>query len=288
MKNLLKRTALFLLIAALCISLCSCQYLDDAKARAAYYADDSKESFTFRDYTYRKIGYEHLKNFRSFIMDDTYYDNQCHAATQDIPVLMAARFGDLMTFNATDEAPAVITVYPLHVDEDAWTPYQDTYTYVYYAREDQYDRIISILEESEIDRYFTHVDRYNYDEWDGRLSPSSYLLDEETSAAVKRTLSGGEAAEWRDLIAYDCYTVTLYPCDSEMMITNGTTYLLVTNSVDYYLCDEITYTLKKVGEDDYELMRRLYSLNRSSAYYADPVWYANMHDRIVSEGYKPD
>ena len=289
MNNILKRITLFLLIAVLCISLCSCQYLDDAKARAAYYTDNSRESFTFRGYTYLKIGSEHLKNYRSFITDEIYYDNLCHAATSDVPVLMVASYGDRMVFNATDEAPEVITVFPYHVDEDAWTPYQDSYTYEYYAREDRYDRIVKILEESEIDRYYTHIDRYDsYDEWDGRMSPSNYLLDEETSNAVKRTLISGESADWRDLLSYDCYTVMLYPCDSEMMVTSGATYLLVTNSIDYYVCDEITYTLKKVSDDDYELMRKLYSLNRYSAYYADPVWYANMHDRIVSEGFDAD
>ena len=290
MNNIMRMIALLLCIAVLCMSLCSCQYLDDAKESAAYYLDDSKNSFTFRGQTYRRIT---TKSNQMFILDDTATENVCHVAAPDVPVLMVARYGNLMVFNITDDAPIVINVLQTAVDESYYSDgYYASYeigndyswTYAYYVREDEYDRIRMLLEENPVDRYFTRV--YNYDsdvQWDGRADMSRRLLDEATGQAIDRTLQDGKLTDWRILMLYNCYTVSLYPCDTEMLITNGKSYTLVTNNVDYYLCDDINYQLKKVSDGDREQMRKLYNQNRDAAGYADINWFADRCEDINGE-----
>lgn len=285
MKRIVKLISLFLCIAMLCVTLCSCQYLDDAKDRSAYYTDESKESFTFRDHTYRKID---LNSNQMFILDDTATEYTCHVAGSDVPVLMVAGYGNLMVFNATDDAPIVVNVLQTHVDESYYSGgYYASYeigsdyswVYAYYVREDEYDRISDLIEKKPINRYFTRLYQYNYS-WDGRADVSRRLLDEAATQAVDRTLQDGELTDWRSLKQYDCYTVSLYPCDKDMLITNGKSYIMVTNNVDYYICDETTYKLRKVADADNAPIRRLYSLNRESAGYADINWYADRCEDI--------
>ena len=280
MKRIVKVIALTLCAAMLCVSLCSCQYLDDVKARAAYYTDNSATGFTFMGHTYRIIMPQ--KSYQQFIIDDSAFDNTCHVSTDDVPVLMVASHGDQMTFNTFDEIPTVIMVFTNHVYENEFLDfYQDSYLHRYYVLEEEYDRIAKLLREDPIDRYFTRIYRYGVDQpWDGRTDVSLHLLDEATTAAVNRTLKEGELTDWRTLRQYDCYTVALYPCDPDMLITNGKSYTLVTDSVDFYLCDDMNYALKKVSQEDHELIRKLYSVNRDSAGYADISWYAEMYDDL--------
>ena len=292
MKRILKLTALTLCIAALCVSLCSCQYLDDAKAKSVYYTDDSRESFTFRGSIYQKIP---TVSRERFIFDSTVYGY--HVAAQDVPVLMTSGYGDLMVFNETSaqEAPAVIEVVPVSVDEESFISFRNAYDWIddekiynIYAREDLYEMIVQKLEKAELSRYYTYT--YSYDEtvpWQGGTYVRQ-MLDADMTAAVDRTLREGALTDWNSLGSYEWVTIELYPCDDDMLITNGKTYHVITNSLDYYLCDDTDYRLYKASDDDFEVFRKLYKTQRDSVGVADIEWYAEAYGDRQREAQYPE
>ena len=306
MKKFIKLTALVLCIAALCVSLCSCQYLDDAKYKTAVYTDDAKASFTFRGSLYKKM---EISDKLSFIISDVQGDR--YVTAPDVPVLLSKSYGDMMNYDANEEkSPTVIRVYrnldetltdlsdsDVYIDpvirsaaDSVMDDYIDNYIvqgqfytdYSYYVREDKYDGIKSAVDNAVMDHYFTLV--YTYNDPDIPYQGGKYLpalLDDDTTEVIKRTLSGKENATWDDIGgSTDWYSIQLASCDKDMLLSDNSSYnsnvTLITNTTDYYLFYLNDSTkLYKVSDDDFNVIRKVYSMCKDSLEYLDIDFYRN-------------
>lgn len=304
MKKYIKLTALVLCIAALCVSLCSCQYLDDARAKTAVYTDDSKDSFTFRGNLYKKM---EISDKYSFIIIDVQGDR--YVTAPDVPVLLSKSYGDMMNYDAKEEkSPTVIRVYrnldetltdlsdsDVYIDpiirsaaDSVMDDYIDNYIvqgqwytdYAHYIREDKYDDIKASVDSAVMDHYFTLVYTYDNDAepWSGgKYLPA--LLDDDATEVIKRTMSGKETASWDDLSSkQDWYAIQLAACDKDMLLSDNSSYnsnvTMITNSTDYYLFYMNDSTkLYKVSDDDFSAIRKVYSMCKDSLEYADIDFY---------------
>ena len=296
MKKYLKIIALIACAAILCMTLCSCEALNDAKSHTAYFTDNTKDTLAFHDHTYKRIG---TPNNVGFIMENTVSDY--HAATTDIPVLLAASYGRLMLFEEQSDrsipedkyVPTVLSVLVNNTDEDAmdgifnaaslfmayydYKNYSDTMEY--YVVAEEYDRIKALIDKAECDCYYTSY--YKYDDPDRDWYGGGYVnavLEDDTTAAIKRALKEGETVQWTDLARSDWYGIHLYSSDKDIVITDDHGCLVITDGFDYYVVKEGTYNtgtdkLYKVADSDFEAMRKLYKLCENSLELEDIDWW---------------
>jgi hypothetical protein len=155
--------------------------------------------------------------------------------------------------------------------------------FTYYVREDKYEDTKKLLESAELDRYYMNVyEHHNDDQTDWYAKESGYyisvnkLLDQDMTDAVNRTLKDGAKATWIDLEQKrtEWYSFQIYPCDEDILITNGKIYNIVTDTFDYYIYeDNNDDVLYQVSNDDFEQFRRMYKLNDESIGVEDVSWH---------------
>ena len=271
MKRFVKVIALIACAAMLCAALCSCQMLDEAKKSTAYFTDNTKTALTFNGNTYRRI--ETPKGV-SFILNDT-KDNY-HAASPDIPVLLAGSYGKTMLVQQKDaDDPRMVAVITSEYYDYYSSDYSDGYykdKLQYYLKEDAYDEVKSLIENAECDHYCTYVYRYDYAV--NEAPSGNILLNDDQTAAVNRTLSEAKKVKWSDLsIRDDWESISLVSCDESMLVTDNKRVHIVTNGYDFYLYedsgDNLHEALYSISDDDCKAISQLYQICQYSMEYED-------------------
>ena len=189
MKRTIRILALLICAVLLCVSLCSCEYLDDLKNNRAILIDG--ESFTFHGQVYRLMP---LSSKLTFIMSNPVY-SEYYLTTEDVPVLLSPSYGDRLMYNFDDgEHPAVISVTDSYHGVDVapfLTPrvvaamsddldsYADSYINPqtkFYVREDRYDDVKKSVDNVSLDHFYITVYQYNDDGEEGRYIISAEVF----------------------------------------------------------------------------------------------------------------
>ena len=283
MRKFLKLACLILCVVIVGATLCGCQQLDELRERTAVFTDEKLDAFTFRGYNYKFITAPTDVNF---ILINT--DGDYKITEKDVPVLLADSFGYPLIFERTDDAPVVTAAINVSVDktdsfEDMVGSFRNSYysedRFTYYIREDKYDATKKLLENAVLDRYYMNVweSTDEYTEWGSQIGyDRSKLIDQDMTDAVNRTLKSGEKATWIDLEQKrtEWYSFQIYPCDEDILITNGKIYNVVTDTFDYYIYeDNNDSVLYKASDEDFEAFRKMYKLNNESIGMEDIEWH---------------
>ena len=295
MKKIIRIAALALCAVMLCSVLCSCAQLDEMRNNRATRID--KTSFTFRGKTYKKL---ELPEGMNFIINSIYSENT-YLTEEDVPVMLGSMYGDTMFFDRSQiDDPVVIGVsdkfhgvdsYPFFSSRsaaalaDRLDEYEDYYYFApnqieYYVREDKIDSVTESVKNAAIDHYYVEVYEYEDPEktWEGGKY-TNVVLSDETCEAINRTLKDGEPTAREDLDSNaQWYEIWLYPCDKDYVLTTeldgSTARYIVTDTFNYYVYRAEDYeTLYKASDEDFELLRKVYSMCKDSLGYFDPDWY---------------
>ena len=288
MRNFIRIVCLTLCIVLLCATLCGCQQLDELRERTAVFTDEKLDTFTFRGYNYKFIT---APTDVYFILINT--DGGYKITEKDVPVLLADSFGHPLIFERTDDAPVVTAAINVSVDktdsfEDMIGSFRNSYyfedRFTYYIREDKYDATKKLLENAVLDRYYMNVweSTDEYTEWGSQIGyDRSKLIDQDMTDAVNRTLKNGEITRWKDLYekSSEWYCFQLFPCDENLLVTNGKIYNVVTDTFDYYIYDDNNDSvLYKASDDEFELFRKMYKMNNDSIGMEDIEWHIRNSD----------
>ena len=296
MKKSFKIIALVLCLATLCVTLCSCQALDERRENQAVMIDDT--SFSFHDHTYKKMP---ISSKLQFIMNDP-IGFQSFLTDKDVPVLLSAMYGYSMTYEYSEkDDPIVVSIYKkyqglefpslgprvsavLSDNLDEYEEYQWGETVVeYYVREDQYDSVKRSIDNVELDHFYIRVYEPDneFEPWDGGKY-SNVLLDDAAAEAVRRTLKDGEKVDVRSLKDEGNWVdIYINTCDKDIVVTDNLGPIhFITDTFDQYLCyDNDITTLYKVKDEDFEYFRKLYSLSKDDLDYIDLYYFrGNYYD----------
>ena len=300
MKKFFRLTALALCIGILCVTLCSCQYLDDKKSNTAVYTDDSRSSFTFRGSNYKLMDIPTSSKRQLIITMNSYsLQDWSYVTGEEVPVLLSSGYGNSMIFsdNNQKDAPAAVMVYDQDYRKNDSRlfkyffydniDYYDSVTEKYYVREDKYDEIKDIIDNAPTDRYYISEYVYDYDDdsWDVRSSGVggfvNTLLDEDVTKAVYEVIKKNDLVKWAELDQRDdWYMVMLRPCDKDLIITDSTGIVnLITNRKDYYLFYENDIrNLYKMSDDVHSVMKKAFDACINSYEYVDIDYYQDVEN----------
>jgi len=285
MKKVIRIIAVAVIIAMLGVLLCSCTYLDEKKANHAIYCDDSKSSFEFRGYTYKKIKITSSLTYIKELNDGT----DSFVTTEDVPVLLANSFGDSMHYSLLEKNPIIIKVE--HKDHSFSRDIFNTYHYLamtynesddldsVFVREDKYDDVSKLFESAKLDHYYiklinyyeTRYDDYEYDSYPVYVYDNQLISDEATDAIVD-AINKGERINYTKMPTVSSWdTLRFDQCDKDLMLTNNSSVYIFSNGQDYYLVQTVadrTYgtDVIKVPEKYKELFRELYTKYRECVY----------------------
>lgn len=199
MKRFLKGVLLTVLAAVMCLSLCSCDMIEEMRESRAYYTDESREAIVCGEYTYKKLT---APAGASFWGVETVV-----IADEEIPLLLSSFVGEHLFMTAQK---TVIT------DEYA----------NHYCREDVYDAYVTRLALSELSDYCIIA----YDEaLEGQVPRK---LNDKTRALIEAVLAGTPRAY--DEEEMDSYA-TLYRCDEQAEILGETLDLVKLLDGSFYL-----------------------------------------------------
>ncbi len=120
MKNLKKLFAIVLCLI-ICLSLCSCNFIDNMREKQAY--SDDKGNIIYKDKTYK------LLSECSYFNPDFSKNNTIYLTEKDVPVLLSRAYGYNRKIS-NDE---------LFIRETVYNDNYGTGGYLYYAREDVYE-----------------------------------------------------------------------------------------------------------------------------------------------------
>lgn len=251
MKKFSRIAALILAAVMLTLTLCSCNYLDSARAHQAFYTDDTRREIEFEGRTYKYIN----PNNYDFVYTDCYELDRAYYVTQkDVPVLLASRYGEYMNVTEGKEL-----LYVPGNDHEVW-----------FVRDDMYDKLSSLLVNPELDHYF-----YQYTEESdayGGLILHNALVNDEMTALIERTCSIDQnkkiSYKILDEDEYYANSIMLYNCDKDMRITHyqmGTQ--LIRNDADYYIRSGVSYSEKvlcPVKEEDIPMIKAFFEANENA------------------------
>ena len=302
MKKIFRITALALCTVILCVTLCSCQFLDDKKDNTAVYADENRSSFTFLGPVYKLLDISDKKEL--LLRSEHYGDySTCYATYNDVPVLLSSAYGNIMYFGDNDskEAPDAVLIYDSNPDSVTWRLFNymltpDDYdsrlgwvTERYYVREDKYEEIKSIIENSPIDRYY--MNEYVYDDyddpWDGGRTEAT-LFDEDVTKAIRASMKDNNTVKWVDLDGrIDWHMISLIPCDKDMVITDSAGSInLISDTRDYYLFYENDVkNLYKVNDKEAETIKKVFDARKGSLQYTNIDYYQDIEMGRVEYDY---
>lgn len=251
MKKFIKIIAVALCVTILGVMLCSCQYLDEKKANHAVYCDDTKDSFTFRDYTYRKA--DNPKGL-SFVSANEMSD--AYVTPEDVPVLLSSSFGEMLFYDISEKNPIIIQCIsynmndyyysnPISLSSNFNNLRMDYYKYYssnsdrIYIREDQYDKVSNTLKNAVFDHYYMVDYHYNYDEYDYNGysvdSEENTLIDDDAIKAINESLKTGKKIVYTDFGDDDFDALDVYQCDQDVLITNNYSVHLLNSDDGCYL-----------------------------------------------------
>ena len=274
MKKHLKLIALFVVIALSAISLCSCQALDEAKEKQAFYTDDTKNEIVWKGETYQQIDPGKYYFISSYGFDDTLF-----VTDKDVPVLLSSYEGD---YGTVLNDGTVISVN----GKD-------------YVIGDKYDELKKTIENAKLDHfYFTdyrypdyEYDEYYYDRKDTYMEDENILLDDDVSDAINRALKLDEKdrAEY-DNLNKNVKSLMLYRCDKDMVLqdTNKTVYLVRSDDVFYVWESYSSYSngnICPIAKDDAKLIKEFYEMYTDCFEDDDLSYYFNDYSGSSNYGY---
>lgn len=271
MKRTVRIIALIACAAILCMSLCSCEALDEAKRATAYFTDDTRQALTFHGKTYTRI--ETPTTGLHFIMNDT--ERGYRAVTPDIPVLLAANYGTAMLFQRSDnESPKVVAVannsyyynYNVEYRESVYS-FRDNKTY--YLKDETAAEVKDLLDNAVCDHFCVFVYDYETGETDEYGEPETIncnvMIDDDATAAVNRAIAAKKQIKWSSLNPSDgWYYIDLVCCDSSMLVTDSKIYKILTNDSQFYLYEDALYydspLYEFVDDNDLRAISKVYDL----------------------------
>lgn len=133
MKGIIRRSGAFILCAALILTLCSCDWLDDKKAGHAVWKTGKHETILFDDTEYRLL---EIKGNKTPIMPYSHirgYENENYVTEDDVPVLAADMYGTRFRLSSDKSL--------IKVGDK------------YYARKNKYDDYAAAAKKTITDRY---------------------------------------------------------------------------------------------------------------------------------------
>lgn len=201
MKKAIKIGIVLLILSVMCMSLCSCQALDDMRNNQAFWTDTSKEEITYNGTNYKYIPV----SLTTELYPCDVYDSQLYLyiTEKDVPVLLSST-GD----NAT-----------ISYDKNIITRYSESgASNVYYVEESMYDEVIDDIKNNKFDNYCvyqyvqTELQDHSYD-----YSFEYRMLNEEEQKAVEDVLENVKPVIIEDY-SYSLYS---YGADIQKCDKNG-------------------------------------------------------------------
>ena len=313
MKKIIRISALLLIAALTALSLCSCQSLDDQRSHHAFYTDDDHLKIEFEGNTYHFI----YPGTYTIINDNNIWNDTYYVTENDVPVLLSGWYGNYMYINK--DKTIIETSVPLNelpdalksaisegVDKTGDTSHEwsRSNNYVYYIREDKYDKIESIIEDGEPDHYYFEFWSYSdydldYDDMDlfAAKSVSSnghrlVMLADDLTAVINKALKskGDDQIDFTQL-GSDAKMIDISRCDSEMILTDWKEYYLIKDKEHYYFWNGNTQNgiiLYRFTEDEASAVRELFKdfpdavyENDFSIYYPDDDYEDDYADSMM-------
>lgn len=270
MKKISKIIALVMAVALIALSLCSCQFLDDAKESQVFYNGDNKREILFKDSTYKTIKTGKL----NFLIDELPLDvRSYHVTDPSVPALLASAYGAPMSTYHDD---IVLVVY-------------DNFSPTYYVRADKYEDIKELIENSLLDHYCINVYHYeegNPNDWfDDNSWFTNELISEEATAVVKSALSTPKSDRLKYTeLSEEAEILTLIVCDKDRFLTDDNTSNITVcrQGADYYVWDGNTYdeySIIKVSDKDKDALKQLF------ADFKDSIEYDTISDYFENNYY---
>lgn len=205
MKRIVRIIAVVLCAAMLGIILCSCEYLDEKKANHAVYCDETKDSFTFRGYTYQTAD---IPEDLIFIPVNSF--SKTYVTEKDVPVMLSTWYGEKLRYDLNKQNPIIIQIYS---------------SQSYYIREDQYVSATYTFNNPVYDHYYLddNSSEIDYDS----VGTNYTLISNDTTNAINDTLDTGEEFNYTDFGDDVFEALNIYQCDKNLLITNnrGVTFL---------------------------------------------------------------
>ena len=146
MKNSFKLIALFLAIAMLAVSLCSCRALDERKENRAVYTSTEHTKIEYKGNLYRLLLNSENKDILT--TGGSFVERYSSRVTdKDVPVLLDNYYGNFMDINEDETIIRVFLssekLWDFITDEELY--YHTSVTYwgghVYYVHEDKYEEV---------------------------------------------------------------------------------------------------------------------------------------------------
>lgn len=210
-----KQVLCVLLAVGLCLGLCGCNALDEAKANHALWQADG--SIRMNGHTYRLLpACEELAPDFPWHYEDIY-----HLTEEDVPVLAASFVGE-----AIDKSVDGVFLHVFVED-------RDTYDSVYYCREDRYEDIVRRIEAG----FTTDKIVYFYDKVDPQTYESetvAYTLTADQRRAVEEALD--EEPVPMDEEFYPDNYVPLMESSQDLLFNRELAHVALLDG-EYYLLD---------------------------------------------------
>ncbi len=252
MKRYIRLIAGVLLTVMLCLSFCSCAYIDEERLYHAKWTDDAKNVISFRGNDYIKLPYCEDLNFI-----DSGEEEMSFVTENDVPLLLSSLYGDCVTVSKDGEFLSVET----------WSFLADEYTFGIYCRADLYNELLTAIETYKLDRYCVHEPKEYYDEDGYYHYESSYrLLSEKTTECIKTAISNGGVVT--DSIRWD-YGADIFLCDQSLRfissdeldwmylsVENDGSVSVATYDKDSYFSDDIKYKVYNIVGEEAEMIRQ--------------------------------
>ncbi|MBE6750355.1 MAG: hypothetical protein E7560_04250 [Ruminococcaceae bacterium] len=239
---------MFILVISLCLSLCSCQLIDDARAAHGIYTDKNiqlgEDKYILLPYSY---------NLRP---NYDYSSDTIYATEPDVPVLLSSMLGTPLY--KSNDGVFLITV-------------DDELIETIYCKEDKYQEIIKYIENPiYLNRYY-----YEYTVQDKKTYESSseyYLLTKEETSVIDEIIRDGEVYEFEDLSLKNYeILVTLNNCADNINFKGDLYYDIYTIEGYYFLVetDNELVVYHRVPDKHIQTIKSIladYYLNENNSY----------------------
>ncbi len=222
-------------VILICVSLCSCNFIDELRSKQAFY--DTPDRITFRDEVYIKLPE----------CDNLKYNAEAsgNVTTKDVPVLLSNSYGQHFSFNNDLSL--------LRISKG-----------IYYVREDLYDQYYNVISNKPtLDRYCISGKRDN--DYGSSREYFEVVLSDEAKQAIDNALLGEKvniSDYWDGEVTVkltDEKGFFLKTTDLRIRKYNGKMYVLFFNDGV-----ESTYSL---SESVYDELNKFFSYDKDSSLY---------------------
>ncbi len=245
-----KRIIVLVLVSLLCLSLCSCQAIDDLRAQHAIFQEDG--SILWNDAKYVPIRQFSDEIWSEYAIE-SYNSVYINITEADVPVLLAGYFGDIGYVYNDGEL-----IY--HTDDL-------TYERVYFCRTDRVDRVVAELDaivQKLDEELVVYAYYYTYNNWE-QDEELTYYLREEQKNAVDLVLTSVRPV-MSDEVLTITWNVGLNACNyKDEWMEGGCLINLTTDGRYYFSGVNGTQEIYWVPEELYPIMDSIF----------EPLWIEN-------------